>query len=649
VAATPFVPAARTLSGVSAGAAPFVPRGAAAPAPAPAPPLPRPTPAPAPAVAFLRGATRGGVPVSPGGTLAGAPRPPPRTPADDRHDEGLPADDEFFAGLTQGMASLGGEDGAQQLQQQQQQQQQHGEGAHGSPLLAPDGSVFYAPRGAYGDAAVAAAVGAVGYDYTALPQPQAPRSGAPPGHALHASRFASDALRAELARRAALCGAQPAPGSEDAARVPALLHRYHSLVPLEDALEEEAAPSRALGLRSAVVKAVSMDDGAAVALRRLDGAALPPSPAAVGAAVEAVARWAPLAGHPHVCALRDAFAAEGGVEGEGAPPCLYVAHEYAPGAVTLADAHCARGARGASEDQLWAAAVQVAAALRAVHAARLAARPAALAPSKVVVTAGGRLRLAALGLPDILASASAAAAAAAAGAPPPPQPSGEALQRLQRSDLVSLGHLLLTLGCGGGVASLPALASRVSPRLTSVVAALLEGGAPGGGGPGALRDVASLGAALGDAALHALSAAGRATDALLAECAREAEAGRALRTLLKLSFVLERGDGGGGDATGDRYLLHLFRDWLFNAPAPDGVRRPDWGHAYEALAKLDAGVPERILLLSRDEASMLVASYGDIKRCAEAAYAQMAAEAARADADARAAAMAAGAAQQQQH
>jgi PAB-dependent poly(A)-specific ribonuclease subunit 3 len=34
-------------------------------------------------------------------------------------------------------------------------------------------------------------------------------------------------------------------------------------------------------------------------------------------------------------------------------------------------------------------------------------------------------------------------------------------------------------------------------------------------------------------------------------------------------------------------------------------------------------VPEKVLLLSRDEMSMLVASYADIKRCAEGAYAEL--------------------------
>lgn len=35
---------------------------------------------------------------------------------------------------------------------------------------------------------------------------------------------------------------------------------------------------------------------------------------------------------------------------------------------------------------------------------------------------------------------------------------------------------------------------------------------------------------------------------------------------------------------------------------------------------MDAGVPEKLILLSRDERSMLIASYADLKRCLESVY-----------------------------
>ena len=42
---------------------------------------------------------------------------------------------------------------------------------------------------------------------------------------------------------------------------------------------------------------------------------------------------------------------------------------------------------------------------------------------------------------------------------------------------------------------------------------------------------------------------------------------------------------------GDRYLLKLFRDFVFHQVGDDGAPLLDWGHIAEALAKLDAGLP----------------------------------------------------------
>ena len=44
---------------------------------------------------------------------------------------------------------------------------------------------------------------------------------------------------------------------------------------------------------------------------------------------------------------------------------------------------------------------------------------------------------------------------------------------------------------------------------------------------------------------------------------------------------------------GDRYLLKLFRDFVFHQVGDDGAPLLDWGHIAEALAKLDAGLPEK--------------------------------------------------------
>ena len=46
------------------------------------------------------------------------------------------------------------------------------------------------------------------------------------------------------------------------------------------------------------------------------------------------------------------------------------------------------------------------------------------------------------------------------------------------------------------------------------------------------------------------------------------------------------------------------------------------GACFESLNKLDVGVSEKVLL-SRDELSMLVASYADVKRCVDSAYTEL--------------------------
>jgi PAB-dependent poly(A)-specific ribonuclease subunit 3 len=108
-----------------------------------------------------------------------------------------------------------------------------------------------------------------------------------------------------------------------------------------------------------------------------------------------------------------------------------------------------------------------------------------------------------------------------------------------------------------------------------------------------------------------------------AELSKEFDNGRMMRLLVKLGFVNERPEVDGDthwSETGDRYLLKLFRDFVFHQCTESGSPVLDWGHVVESLNKLDAGIEEKILLLSRDEQSMLVASYGDLKRCVEAGY-----------------------------
>lgn len=72
--------------------------------------------------------------------------------------------------------------------------------------------------------------------------------------------------------------------------------------------------------------------------------------------------------------------------------------------------------------------------------------------------------------------------------------------------------------------------------------------------------------------------------------------------------------------TGDKYLLKLFRDYLFHQVSETGSPWIDLAHVVSCLNKLDAGSPERLCLVSRDEQSTLVVSYRDLKTSIESAY-----------------------------
>lgn len=65
--------------------------------------------------------------------------------------------------------------------------------------------------------------------------------------------------------------------------------------------------------------------------------------------------------------------------------------------------------------------------------------------------------------------------------------------------------------------------------------------------------------------------------------------------------------------TGKRYLLKLFRDYLFHEMDKDGNAIIDYGFIIDVLYKVDNECNEKIPLSSRDGKSLLIVSYSEIK------------------------------------
>jgi len=69
--------------------------------------------------------------------------------------------------------------------------------------------------------------------------------------------------------------------------------------------------------------------------------------------------------------------------------------------------------------------------------------------------------------------------------------------------------------------------------------------------------------------------------------------------------------------------LGLFREHVFKQVTENGTPVLDFGHIVECLNKLDLGIEERLALVSRDNATVLVAAYKELKLASDAAFKQL--------------------------
>lgn len=386
--------------------------------------------------------------------------------------------------------------------------------------------------------------------------------------------------------------------------LPDTVQAYHSLCPLENFGPSVQQPSQVVSIPTLALKAVHHGDGAGYMLRRLDGRHVVPTPELLETCREAVMSWSMVANHPNVVGLREAFVSDEIMD----TPSVYLTFDYHPGACTLeqvfvkatpADPNAQKMLL--TEEDLWSFLVQMTSALRVIHSAGLEVGAAAFHPSKVLLCSPNRIRLGFLGVSNILTGR---------------RPMGDT----QLMDLSALGTLMLTLACASRnePSNLDSLMVHYSKDLFHVIAGLLA--AHKGNG---FKDWRNLAAALGPRIFDELDTNQMTVDTMAMEMTKEIENGRISRFLIKLNMVVERAEFMGDtrwSETGDRYLLKLFRDFVFHQVDEQGNPVNDWGLVVEAINKADAGLDEKIMLLSRDETSMLVVSYADIQRCLAVAY-----------------------------
>lgn len=414
------------------------------------------------------------------------------------------------------------------------------------------------------------------------------------------SFFIPDKLREQLTRRNE-AQLMTAPARETG--LPLEVHVYHSLYPLDSHPQDG---NYFYGHPSSVYKATCSVDGRTYALIRIEGFRLVNE-----LAMSAVEAWRRIR-HCNVVSIREAFTSR--AFGDNS---LIFVFDYHPCATTIHSTYFAKVGQAAlyqpapttsnnrliPETTLWSYITQIASALKAIHASGLAARN--IEPSKILITGKNRLRLNGASILDVLQ-----------------YDGGMNALRHQQEDLLSFGKLIIALACNSLQSSqdltqsFDYLSRHYSSDLKNLVLYLLSKPAP-------TKNIDEVIVITGPHILHEINSSQYYNDELEAELGKELENGRLVRLMSKMGFINERPEFDmepGWAETGDRYLIKLFRDYVFHQVDENGRPVIDMVHVLTCLNKLDVGVDEKIMLMTRDEKSCLIVSYKEIKNCIASAF-----------------------------
>ncbi|KLO17740.1 hypothetical protein SCHPADRAFT_820906 [Schizopora paradoxa] len=417
--------------------------------------------------------------------------------------------------------------------------------------------------------------------------------------------FISDKIREELTKRSEVSHTAPMPGQ----MLPEELQGYHSLVPMDSVGIHKFSTWNTM-----LYRATKAADGVQYCLRRIENFRL-----ASEAGFSPVEQWSRIR-HPAIIYVREAFTTR--AFGDNS---LVVVHDYYPDAQSLTDLYLKpkaqyNGSRlthsheRVQEATLWSFIFQLASAIKLVHEAGMALRM--MDPSRILVTwmtfeqaflnLCNRVRISSCGVADILTWEA--------------RPD---LAYMQQEDIILFAKLVMSLATNNPSAvnyvhkSMDIVGRHYSNDVVQVFHTLMKPVTP-------TMTIQSLFETFGNKLVLEMDASLSAIDKLEGDLQSELENGRLVRLLCKFGFINERPEFDRDprwSETGDRYIIKLFRDYVFHSVDESGNPVVNLSHVLTNLNKLDAGTDERIMLVSRDEQSCLVVSYREIKVCIESAFA----------------------------
>lgn len=465
---------------------------------------------------------------------------------------------------------------------------------------------------------------------TQLPAPQA-------------SYFVGDDLLSQLLHKQALILALPNPNVFP--DVPNRVESFQDLCPLDDSLGQQSFTFRT---QCSVFKATDMRTGEVVALRRIHN--FTPTAAWKGV-MQVIESWKKIA-CSNIITLRHVF-----VTKDFGDTSLVFVHDYFPGAKSLKHQYFANNSNASSslngtfnrpysqqqapkmlpEALIWNFIIQLSSAIRIIHLQGLACR--CIDVSKILVTSGclqdplyitnhslqqqirmqPRLRLSCSGVADVLLFDP------MKDVPLNSQKAALMMQQHQQEDLLAFGKLCLSLACNSlqvtdqskWQSSLELVSRTYSSDLRSLICHLLTTK------PNANRNINDIMPMIGARFYAQLDLSNQRYDLLESELSKELDNSRLFRLLCKLGSINERPEHKMDTQwaeTGDRYLIKLFRDYLFYQVSEEGRPLLDLSHIITNLNKLEQASSEKVCLVSRDEQNVLIVSYAELKKCFDSSF-----------------------------
>lgn len=467
---------------------------------------------------------------------------------------------------------------------------------------------------------------------------------------LNSSFFVSDFIKEEILKR--LVKSQEMPSGVQL-ELPNRVDVYFELIPIESLPGTNSYTFN--GVVSSVYRATNSETGQLVCLRRFHS--FQPNTANTKALMGTIDNWKKIQ-HANIVPLRQVFT----TKAFGDNSVIFV-YDYFPASETLMSCYFSNqlnsmnahpsgailngystSSRPYSQQQntrkllpeptIWNYIIQISSALRAIHQMNLAFR--SIDPSKIVLTSGwstnsnnsfsnrgrnARIRLAFCGVSDILTLD--------AFLHSNPR---VLIQHFQQEDLLLFGRLCLALATNTLSAFsqqdnlqeyLDLIPRTYSNDLKNLITYLITFKSTNPNKPRSIDDIMPM---IGARFYMQLDHLYYRYDHLYDELSKEADNGRLLRLLAKLGTINERPEhqlDPNWSETGDRYMLKLFRDYLFHQLDEEARPWLDLGHIITNLNKFDVGSPEKICLVSRDAQNVIIVSFDELKRCFEAAISDL--------------------------